>query len=130
MWTNLPIRKDISLQSMWSIWNALSMNRYRSTRECYCATGVRISALRKKTSTNVEFVLIPLENSEKENTEDRPQGSLGCVSQKFYVCSYVTTDNIKYQSSPSLSRKKIRQYHLGHFFFTFAVNTLFMHFQL
>ena len=59
------------------------MNRYRSTRECYCATGVGISALQKKTSTNVEFVLIPLENSEKENNEDRPQGSLGVYLGNF-----------------------------------------------
>ena len=92
------------------------MNRYRSTRECYCATGVGISALQKKNSTNVEFVLIPLENSEIENIEDRPQGSLGCVSRKFYVCSYVTTDNIKYQSSPSLSRKNSDNITLAIFF--------------
>ena len=78
----------------------------------------------------MEFVLIPLENSEKENTEDRPQGSLGCVSRKFYVCSYVTTDNIKYQSSPSLSRKNSNNITLAIFFFTFAVYTLFVHFQL
>ena len=73
---------------------------------------------KKKTSTNVEFVLIPLENSEKENIEDRPQGSLSCVSLKFYVCSYVTTDNIKYQSSPSLSRKNSDNITLA-IFFTF-----------
>lgn len=69
----------------------------------------------EKNSTNVEFVLIPLENSEKEIMKTDYRAVL-VVYLIFYVCSYVTTDNIKYQSSPSLSRKNSDNITLAIFF--------------